>query len=93
MKVPRRQFLHLAAGAGILPGVSRVAKAQAYPAKPVRIICGFPPGGINDIYARLIGQWLSDRLREGTSLGLGFCIMCGAQVDGAALPNTGKSTL
>jgi tripartite-type tricarboxylate transporter receptor subunit TctC len=65
MKLPhRRQFLHLAAGAAALPGVSRVAWAQAYPARPVRIIVGFPPGGSYDIVARSIGQWLSERLGQ-----------------------------
>jgi tripartite-type tricarboxylate transporter receptor subunit TctC len=64
MKLARRKFLHLAAGAVAMPPGSRVANAQAYPAKPVRIICGYPPGGINDIYARLIGQWLSERLGQ-----------------------------
>jgi tripartite-type tricarboxylate transporter receptor subunit TctC len=63
MKLPhRRQFLHLAAGAAALPGVSRIARAQAYPTRPVRLIVGFPPGGSADILARLIGQWLSERL-------------------------------
>jgi tripartite-type tricarboxylate transporter receptor subunit TctC len=61
MKVPRRQFLHLAAGA-VLPITLRIALARAYPTRPVRIISGFPPGGVNDTYARLIGQWLSERL-------------------------------
>ena len=64
MNLPRRQFLHLAAGAAALPAMSRVALAQAYPTRPVRIIVGFPAGGPADILARLISQWLSERLGQ-----------------------------
>src|SRR5260221_3715698 len=64
MKLPRRQFLHLAAGAAALPAVSRVATAQAYPSRPVRLIVGFPPGGGADTTARIIGPWLSQRLGQ-----------------------------
>jgi tripartite-type tricarboxylate transporter receptor subunit TctC len=64
MKLPRREFLHLGAGAAALPAVSRIAWAQTYPTRPVRIIVGFPPGGGADITARLIGQWLSERLGQ-----------------------------
>jgi tripartite-type tricarboxylate transporter receptor subunit TctC len=64
MKLPRRNFLHLAAGATALPAVSHIAWAQEYPTKPVRIIVGFAPGGGADIAARLIGQWLSERLGQ-----------------------------
>jgi tripartite-type tricarboxylate transporter receptor subunit TctC len=65
MKLPhRRKFLHLAAGAAALPVVSRIARAQAYPTRPARIVCGYPPGGVVDIYARLIAQWLSERLGQ-----------------------------
>jgi tripartite-type tricarboxylate transporter receptor subunit TctC len=60
----RRQFLHLAAGAAVLPAVSRMARAQAYPTRPVRIIVGFIAGGAFDITARLIGQWLSEQLHQ-----------------------------
>jgi tripartite-type tricarboxylate transporter receptor subunit TctC len=62
MKLPRRNFLHLAASAAALPVVSRVAWAQAYPTRPVRLIVGAPAGGGFDIVARLMGQWLSERL-------------------------------
>jgi len=64
MKLPRRNFLHLAAGIATLPAVSRITWAQAYPSRPVRIIVGFPAGGGADIVARLIGQWLSERLGQ-----------------------------
>ena len=65
MKLPRRRFLHLAAGAAALPAVFRgSARAQTYPARPVHIIVGFAAGGTYDIMARLIGQWLSERLGQ-----------------------------
>jgi tripartite-type tricarboxylate transporter receptor subunit TctC len=64
MKLPRRRFLHLAAGAAALPTVSRIACAQAYPTRPVHLIVGFPPGGFSDTTARLIGPWLSERLGQ-----------------------------
>jgi tripartite-type tricarboxylate transporter receptor subunit TctC len=64
MKLPRRRFLHLAAGAAALPVVSRDARAQTYPTRPVRLVVGGPPGGGLDIVARLIGQWLSERLGQ-----------------------------
>ena len=64
MKLPRRNFLHLAAGAAALPVVSRFAFAQAYPTRPVRLVVGFDAGGAADILARLMGQWLSERLGQ-----------------------------
>jgi tripartite-type tricarboxylate transporter receptor subunit TctC len=64
MKLPRRKFLHLAAGAAVPPVVSRIAHAQGYPSRPVRILVGFAAGGNFDIVARLIGQWLSEQLQQ-----------------------------
>src|SRR5262245_10354802 len=64
MKLPRRNFLHLAAGAAALSAVPRIAQAQVYPSRPVHLIVGFAAGGGYDIVARLIGQWLSERLGQ-----------------------------
>jgi tripartite-type tricarboxylate transporter receptor subunit TctC len=64
MKFPRRQFLQLAAGAAVLPAVSTIARAQAYPSRPIRVIIGYTPGGSADLTARLMGQWLSERLGQ-----------------------------
>ena len=64
MKLPRRNFLHLAAGAAVLPAVSRFACAQAYPSRPVRCIVGYAPGGGTDIFVRLVGQTLPARLGQ-----------------------------
>jgi len=93
MKLPRRQFLHLAVGAVVLPAVSRAAKAQAYPTKPVRIVVGYAAGGGTDIVARLIGQWLSERLgqqfvienRTGAATNIGTEAVVRAPADGYTL--------
>jgi tripartite-type tricarboxylate transporter receptor subunit TctC len=99
MKLPRRQFLHLAAGAAALPAVSRNARAQAYPSRPVRIIVPFAAGGGTDITARLIGQWLSDRLgqqfvienRPGAGTNIGTEVAAKAPADGYSLLMLGTS--
>src|SRR5262249_4232251 len=93
MKLPRRNFLHLAAGAAAPPVVSHIAWAQAYPTRPVRLIVGFPPGQSADISARLLGQWLSDRLgqsfvidnRPGASSSIATELVVHAPPDGYAL--------
>jgi tripartite-type tricarboxylate transporter receptor subunit TctC len=64
VKLPRREFLHLAAAVAALPAVTRIAGAQTYPTRPVHIIVGYAPGGATDIMARLVGQWLSERLGQ-----------------------------
>src|SRR5256885_15739042 len=64
MNFPRRQFLRLAAASVAMPALSRIARAQAYPSRQIRLIIGYPPGGSADITARLIAQWLSDRLGQ-----------------------------
>jgi tripartite-type tricarboxylate transporter receptor subunit TctC len=93
MKLPRRQFLHLAAGAAALPALSRFAYAQTYPARPVRIIVPVAPGGALDIIARLMGQWLSERLgqtfvienRPGGGTNIGVEAVVHAPADGYTL--------
>ena len=101
MKLPRRKFLHLIAGAAALPTVSRVAKAQAYPARPIRWIVGFPPGGGADTVARIMGQWLSERLgqtviienRPGASTNLAAQAVINSPPDGYTLLFLGLSTV
>jgi tripartite-type tricarboxylate transporter receptor subunit TctC len=94
MKLPhRRQFLHLAAAAAALPALSRTARAQAYPSRPVRIIVGVAAGGGTDLVARLIGQWLSERLgqqfiienRPGAGATIGTEVVARAPPDGYTL--------
>jgi tripartite-type tricarboxylate transporter receptor subunit TctC len=67
MKLPRRKFLHLTAGAAVLPAVPRIARAQAYPSRPVKIIVGQAAGSASDIIARLIAQFLSEKLASNSS--------------------------
>jgi tripartite-type tricarboxylate transporter receptor subunit TctC len=93
MKLPRRKFLHLAAGVAALPALSRTASALDYPTRPVHLIAGFPPGGIVDIIARLIGQWMSERLgqpfvienRVGAGSNIATELVTRAQPDGYTL--------
>src|SRR5262245_836052 len=93
MKPPRRRFLHLAASAAALSAVPRAARPQAYPSRPVRFIVGFPAGNAPDIVARLIGQWLSDRLgqqfivenRPGAGSNIGTEAALSAPADGYTL--------
>src|SRR5262245_33879224 len=97
MKLPRRTFLHLAAGAVALPGVLSIARAQAYPTRPVHVIVGFTAGNNIDIVARLIGQWLSERLgqpfiienRPGASGNIAAETVVRAPADGHTLLMTG----
>jgi tripartite-type tricarboxylate transporter receptor subunit TctC len=106
MKLRRRNFLHWAAGAAALPALSRIASAQTYPTKPVRLIVGFAAGGGVDITARLIGQWLSERLgqqfvienRPGGGSNIGTDTVVNASPDGytlllATFPNAVNATL
>jgi tripartite-type tricarboxylate transporter receptor subunit TctC len=106
MPLPRRTFLRLAACAAALPALPRIARAQAYPARPVRIIAAFAAGGGVDITARLIGQWLSDRLgasfvtenRPGAGGNIGTEVVVNAPADGytlllATLPNAVNASL
>jgi tripartite-type tricarboxylate transporter receptor subunit TctC len=99
MKLPRRSFLRLAAGAAALPAMPRVAGAQAYPTRPVRFVVGFPPGGVNDITARLMGQWLSERMgqnflidnRSGAAGNIGTEAVVRAPADGYTILLTGTT--
>ena len=106
MKLPRRNFLRLTAGAAALPAVSRIARAQIYPSRPVRLIVPVAPAGASDITSRLIGQWLSERLgqqfvidnRPGANNIIGTEAVVRAPADGytllmAATPNAVNATL
>jgi tripartite-type tricarboxylate transporter receptor subunit TctC len=100
LKLPRRRFLHLAAGAAALPVVPRIAMAQAFPTRPVRIVVPFAAGGATDIIARLIGQWLSERLgqqfvienRPGAGSNIGTEVVVNAPPDGYTLLLVGASS-
>jgi tripartite-type tricarboxylate transporter receptor subunit TctC len=93
VKVSRRRFLHLSTSAAGIAGASRLARAQSYPSRPVHWIVGYPPGGGNDIVARLMGQWLSDRLgqqivienRPGAATNIAAEIVVNAPADGYTL--------
>jgi tripartite-type tricarboxylate transporter receptor subunit TctC len=106
VKLPRRTFLHLAAGAAVLPAAPRIARAQAYPSRPVRLIAPVAAGGTTDILARLIGQWLSERLgqpfvienRPGAGNNVGTEAVVRAPADGYTLllfgtPNATNATI
>src|SRR5258705_10509100 len=98
MNLPRRNFLHLVAGAAALPAISRAARAQAYPSRPVRLIVPLAPAGASDIAARLIGQWLSERLgqqfvidnRPGGGTNIGTEAVVRAPADGYTLLMVGS---
>jgi tripartite-type tricarboxylate transporter receptor subunit TctC len=99
MKLSRRQPLHLAAGAAALPLVPRIASAQTHPTRPVRIIVGFASGGIADVFTRLIGQWLSERMgqqfvvenRTGAGSNLAIEAVAKSQPDGYTLVTIGST--
>jgi tripartite-type tricarboxylate transporter receptor subunit TctC len=99
MKLPRRQFLHLAAGAAALPALPRIARAQAYPSRPVRVIVPFAPGGVTDTFARLIAQKVGEQLGSrffvenvtGASGNLGTAQAAKASPDGYTLLNAFSS--
>jgi tripartite-type tricarboxylate transporter receptor subunit TctC len=101
MKLPRRTFLHLAAGAAAVPTVSRMAWAQTYPTRPLRWIVGFPPGGGADTVARIVGPWLSERLgqqviienRPGASTNIAAQAVINSPPDGYTLLFYGASTV
>src|SRR5271154_3987588 len=106
MKIPRRQFLHLAAGATFLPATSRIARSDSYPSRPVHLIVFYAAGGGNDIIARLMGQWLSERLgqpfvienRPGAGTNIATEAVVRARPDGYSLlligaPNSISATL
>ena len=100
MKLPRRKFLHLAAGAATLPAFPYIARAQAYPTRPARILVGFPAGGAADTIVRIMAQWLSDRLgqsfvvenRSGAATNLALQAALSSPPDGYSLVYIATST-
>jgi tripartite-type tricarboxylate transporter receptor subunit TctC len=101
MKLSRRQFLRVAAGAAVLPAFSRIVRAQAYPTRSVRLVVGFPPGQTADIIARLMGQWLTERLgqpviidnRPGASSNIATELVVRSPADGYTLLSVNSSNL
>jgi tripartite-type tricarboxylate transporter receptor subunit TctC len=101
MKLPRRRFLHLTVGAAALPAMSRVARAQGYPTRPIRWIVGFPPGGGADTVARIMGPWLTERLgqpiiienRPGASTNIAVQAVINSPADGYTLLFLGLSSV
>src|SRR5882757_7367428 len=99
MKLPRRRFLHLAAGAAAVPAVSRIARAQTYPTRPVRFVVGFAPGGTTDTSVRVMAQYLSERIgqqflvenRPGANGNIAAGAVARAPADGYTLHATSSS--
>jgi tripartite-type tricarboxylate transporter receptor subunit TctC len=93
MTLPRRKFLEVVAGTAVLSGISQMARAQVYPTRPIHLIVPFTPGGTTDIVARLVGQWLSERLgqpivvenRPGAGTNIGTEVVVNAAPDGYTL--------
>jgi tripartite-type tricarboxylate transporter receptor subunit TctC len=100
MKLPRRQFLHLAVGAAAVPAASRIARAQTYPTRPIRWIVGLAPGGAADTMVRILGAWLSERLgqpvivenKPGAATNMSIQAVANSPPDGYTLVLTGSST-
>jgi tripartite-type tricarboxylate transporter receptor subunit TctC len=91
MHLSRHRFLHLAAGATALLAVSRIARAQAYPSRPIRLLVGFPAGGTTDIAARLIAQWLTERLGQLNGGAGGSMFMSRSSISAAPIVPSGMT--